>query len=89
MRGSTANSRSVTIAWEEVEFVHGITVSHYEVQKYIAGSERWETVEREVYGTEYTDFNVGSGQTASYRVRSVSEAGVPGPWSRQFNRLSA
>ena len=89
IQGATANSRSVTIAWEEVEYLHSITVSHYEVQKYLAGAERWETVAREVYRTEYTDFNVGSGQTAPYRVRSVSEAGVAGPWSREFNRLVA
>ncbi|MDE0171496.1 MAG: fibronectin type III domain-containing protein [bacterium] len=84
LRGATANARSVTIAWDGVRFLYGLPV-HYEVQKYAEGV--WGTLEREVLGTEYTDFNVGSGQVPAYRVRAVNLAGVAGPWSVEFDRL--
>ena len=89
MRGAKANSRSVTIAWDEVEYLHGVPVRHHEVQKYMADVEVWETVSGPVRGAQWTDFNVGSGAMPAYRVRAVNDAGVGGPWSAVFNRLTA
>ncbi len=89
MRGAKANSRSVTIAWDEVEYLHGVPVRHHEVQKYMADVEVWETVSGPVRGAQWTDFNVGSGAMPAYRVRAVNDVGVGGPWSAVFNRLIA
>ena len=89
MRGAKANSRSVTIAWDEVEYLHGVPVRHHEVQKYMADVEVWETVSGPVRGAQWTDFNVGSGAMPAYRVRAVNDVGVGGPWSAMFNRLTA
>ncbi|MDE0369817.1 MAG: fibronectin type III domain-containing protein [bacterium] len=85
LQGATANSRSVSIAWEAVRYLYGVGVGHYEVQKFMSGA--WETLQREVGGTEFTDFNVGSEKVPVYRVRAVNEAGVAGPWSGLFDRL--
>ena len=89
MRGAKSNSRSVTIAWDEVEYLHGVPVLHHEVQKYMADVEVWETVSGLLPVTQWTDFNVGSGAMPAYRVRAVNDAGVGGPWSAVFNRLTA
>ncbi len=89
MRGAKANSRSVTIAWDEVEYLHGVLVRHHEVQKYMADVEVWETVSGPVRSAQWTDFNVGSGAMPAYRVRAVNDADVGGPWSAVFNRLTA
>ena len=89
MRGAKANSRSVTIAWDEVEYLHGVPVRHHEVQKYMVDVEVWETVSGLLPVTQWTDFNVGSGAMPAYRVRAVNDAGVGGPWSAVFNRLTA
>ena len=89
MRGAKSNSRSVTIAWDEVEYLHGVPVRHHEVQKYMADVEVWETVSGPLTDARWTDFNVGSGAMPAYRVRAVNDADVGGPWSAVFNRLTA
>ncbi|MCY4555047.1 MAG: fibronectin type III domain-containing protein [Chloroflexi bacterium] len=89
MRGAKSNSRSVTIAWDEVEYLYGVPVRHHEVQKYMADVEVWETVSGPLTDAQWTDFNVGSGAMPAYRVRAMNDAGVVGPWSAVFNRLTA
>ena len=88
---ASSNSRSVTLSWNTVKLVNTMPVGHYEVQKYIGDEGRgsWQTVSGPVPDTQWTDFNVGSGQPSPYRVRAVNWAGYGGPWSAQVNRLTA
>ena len=91
MRGAKSNTRSVTLTWGAVKTVNSIPTGHYEVQKYIRdeGRETWQTVSGPVPDTQWTDFNVGSGAMPPYRVRAVNAAGIGGPWSATYHRLTA
>ncbi len=79
--GIPANPRTQTgttaVMWDEVGLLHGVPVSHYQVQWLGNG---WTTLDRAVYGTQYGDA-APSGRR-DYRVRAVNLAGAAGPWSR-------
>ncbi len=72
-------SPSITVTWDAVDYVNGVPVSHYELQR---GTNPWEPQIHEVEGTEYVDTDVNPGDTFQYRVRAVNGAGVEGPWSQ-------
>ena len=69
---------SITVTWDAVDYVHGVPVTHYEVQRQ---TNPWMTLANDVEGTEYVDTDVNPGDTFEYRVRAVNGAGVEGPWS--------
>ena len=69
---------SITVTWDAVDYVNGVPVSHYEVQR---GTNPWEQQLHEVEDTKYVDTDVNPGDTFQYRVRAVNEADVAGPWS--------
>ena len=72
---------SITVQWDPVGNVHGLSVSHYEIQWSEDGSTRWTTLVDDVMGTTYVDTGPEAGDTRHYRVRPVSQAGVAGPWT--------
>ena len=78
-------SPSITVTWDAVDFVNGVPVTHYEVQRQ---TNPWVTLANDVEGTEYVDTDVNPGDTFQYRVRAVNGAGVEGPWSHAHRRAS-
>ena len=69
---------SITVTWDAVDYVNGVPVTHYEVQRQ---TNPWMTLANDVEGTEYMDTGVSPGDTFEYRVRAVNGAEVAGPWS--------
>ena len=72
-------SPSITVTWDPVDYVNGVPVTHYEVQRQ---TNPWVTLADDVEGTEYVDTDVDPGDTFQYRVRAVNGAGVEGPGQR-------
>jgi len=72
----TQTGTTTTVMWDEVEYLYGLPVAHYEVQW--LGSD-WTMLADTVIENEFVDA-APTGRRA-YRVRAVNEAGVPGPWS--------
>ena len=86
VRSAEDPGASITVTWDAVETVNGVPVTHYEVQKLV---NPWMTIAPKVETTEYTDTNVGPGETHQYRVRAVNGADVPGPWSSPMEGTTA
>ena len=72
---------AVGFEWDEIDYLYGTPVKHYETEWSADGTSGWMQLKNEVPVTEHIDTNIQSGQTRYYRVRAVSEAGVKGPWS--------
>ena len=77
----SVHSPSVGIEWDEVDYLYGVPVMHYETQWSSDGTRRWRELEDEIPVTESLDADIEAGETRYYRVRAVNEAGEPGPWS--------
>ena len=82
LRTPTVHAPAVGIAWSEVEYLHGVPVTDYEIHWSPNGATGWTQLETELSLAEYADLAIQSGQTRHYRVRAVNEAGVKGPWSQ-------
>ena len=81
METPAVHTPAVGIAWSEVEFLHGVPVKDYRVQWSTNGVSGWTQLESDLSFNKLFDITIQSGQTRYYRVRAVSEADVPGPWS--------
>ena len=70
----------IVLKWPDVETLKGRAVTHYQVEKWVAGNEEWEGQEPEkVLITMWLDDDPG--EDPQYRVRAVNEANAHGPWS--------
>ena len=72
---------AVGFEWDEIQYLYGTRVKHYETEWSPDGITGWATLTDEVLGIEDLDIGIAAGETRHYRVRAVNEAGVPGPWS--------
>ena len=78
----TANSpASIIVTWDAVENLHGVRVTHYEIEWSADGSTNWTALADNVLVTRYVDTAPEVGDTRHYRVRPVNEAGVKGLWT--------
>ena len=68
---------AIRVAWNPVDEVNGLPVTHYEVQR---RTNPWETVAK-VQDPSYFDLDVQPGETREYRVRAVNDREQSGPWS--------
>ena len=89
MASATHGAAAVVVTWEAVELLHGVPVSHYEIEWSADGSTSWTELLDEVLGTRYVDTSLESGATRHYRVRAVSMADVKGLWSTPMGATAA
>ena len=78
----SVNAPAVGLEWGEVQFLYGLPVKHYEIQRSTDGVSGWTQLRADFPLTDLVDIVIPSGQTRFYRVRAVNEAGVTGPWSQ-------
>jgi len=81
LQAPAVHTPAMSVSWSEVDFLHGVPVSDYEVHWSVDGATGWTQLESDLTLPELFDVTIQSGQTRHYRVRAVNEAGVPGPWS--------
>ena len=72
---------AVGFEWDEIEYLYGVPVKHYETEWSPDGVSGWTQLEDEITVTEDVDTGIDFGEIRYYRVRAVSHADVPGPWS--------
>ena len=80
---------AVGFEWDEVDYIYGLPVKHYETEWSADGTSGWAPVELgdEILVTEDLDMEIEAGQTRHYRVRAVNQAGIPGPWSKPIGTM--
>ena len=77
----SVHSPSVSLMWDEIDYLYGGIVKHYEMQWSSTGTGGWRQLEDDITATESLDPDIEAGETRYYRARAVNEAGVSGPWS--------
>ena len=76
--GSRAQTGTTAVTWAPVQYLYGLPVVRYEVERLDGSS--WTSLDDEVTGNVYADTAPSAGR--DYRVRAVNVAGAEGPWSR-------
>ena len=86
LESPTAHMPAVGLAWDELEYLYGLPVKHYEAE-WSSNERSWKELDDETPATETVDPNIEAGETRYYRVRAVNEAGVSGPWSASISAM--
>ena len=82
----TVHMPAVGLDWDEIEFLYGVPIRHYEVD-WSSNERNWKELDDEVPIPESLDPDIEAGETRYYRIRAVNEAGVPGPWSASISAM--
>ena len=82
----TVHMPAVGFAWNEIEYLYGVPVKHYETE-WSSNERSWKELDEETPVTETLDPEIEAGETRYYRVRAVNRAGVPGPWSEPVSAM--
>ena len=83
--GSRTTTGITAVTWDPVQYLYGLPVVRYEVQRLDGSS--WTTLDDEVTGNVYVDTAPSGGR--DYQVRAVNSAGATGPWSRSTAQVQA
>ena len=78
---------AVGFEWDEIQYLYGTPVKHYETEWSADGATTWQPLRADVPETTHVDTGITAGETRYYRVRAVNEAGVKGPWSLPMSAM--
>ena len=88
LRAPSVHTPAVGFEWNEIEYLYGTPVKHYETEWSTDGATAWRPLRADVPETTHVDTGITAGQTRYYRVRAVNQADVPGPWSAPMSAMA-